>query len=78
MLAQYVVPSRKTTVKIDADQEVTIEQTERCEHTRVVCSTFARRGKSLTPESRIDMLEDRRALVERRDETQDVSGFAIL
>ena len=51
---------------------------QRCQHTRVVCNTFARRGKSLTPESRIDMLEDRSAFVERRDETQDASGFAML
>ena len=50
---------------------------ERCEHTRVVCNTFARRGKSLTPESRIEMLEDSSAFVERRDETQDTRGFAI-
>ena len=42
-------------------------------HTRCVCSTFARRGKSLTPESSIDMLEDRSALVDRKDETQDPS-----
>ena len=45
--------------------------------TRVVRSTFASRGKSLTPESRIDILEDRSAFVERKDETHDASGFAI-
>lgn len=39
--------------------------------TRVVCSTFASRGKSFTPESRMEMLEDRRALVELKDETHD-------
>lgn len=31
----------------------------------------------MTPESRIDMLEDKSAFVERRDETQDASGFAM-
>lgn len=46
-------------------------------HTRVVCSTLDNRGKSFTPESRIEMLEERRALVDRREETQDASGFAI-
>ena len=77
-LAPQVLPARDTALKINADREVTFKSTERCKHTRVVCSTFARRGKSLTPESRIDMLEDRRAFVERRDETQDASGFAML
>ena len=47
-------------------------------HTRCVCSTFARRGKSLTPESRIEMVEDRSAFVDRKDETQDPSGFAAI
>ena len=47
------------------------------ERTRVVCSTLDNRGKSFTPESRIEMLEERRALVERREDTQDASGFAI-
>ena len=47
-------------------------------HTRVVCSTFARRGKSLTPESRIDILDDRSAFVERKDETQEASEFAMI
>ena len=46
-------------------------------HTRVVCSTFPNRGKSFTPESRIEMLEEMRALVERRDDTQEARGFAI-
>ena len=46
-------------------------------HTRVVCSTFANRGKSCTPESRIEMLEESRALEERRDATQEASGLAI-
>ena len=46
-------------------------------HTRVVCNTLPSRGKSLTPESRIEMLEDRRALVERSEDTQEASGFAI-
>ena len=46
-------------------------------HTRVVCSTFASRGKSLTPESRIDILEDKSAFDERRDETQEAREFAI-
>lgn len=46
--------------------------------TRVVCSTLASRGKSLTPESRMEMLEERRALVERREETQEDKGFGIV
>ena len=50
----------------------------RGEHTRVVCKTFDRRGKSLTPESRIEMLEDRSWLLERREETQEERGFVIL
>ncbi len=52
-------------------------QRESNKHTRVVCSTFASRGKSLTPESRIDMLDDNSAFVDRKDETQEASGFAI-
>ena len=51
---------------------------EKGKHTRVVCSTFANRGKSLTPESRMDMLDDNSAFVDRKDETQEASGFAIL
>ena len=47
-------------------------------HTRVVCSTFPRRGKSLTPLSSIEMLEDSNALVDRNEETHEVSGFAIV
>lgn len=65
---------------IGADSEVISKvdgKRDREKHTRVVCSTFARRGKSLTPESRIDMEEDSSAFVERRDETQDASGLAI-
>ena len=46
-------------------------------HTRFVCSTLARRGKSLTPESRIDILEERSAFVARKDETQDSNGLVI-
>lgn len=46
--------------------------------TRVVCSTFASRGKSLTPESRMEMLEERRVLVDRREETHDEREFAIV
>ena len=68
----------KSTVEMDASQVVRMSLTEKCKHTRVVCSTFARRGKSLTPESSMDMLEDKSAFVERKDETQDASGFAIL
>lgn len=45
--------------------------------TRVVFSTLARRGKSFTPVSRIETLEERRALLERREETQDARAFAI-
>lgn len=51
---------------------------DRGERTRVVCSTFASLGKSLTPESSIKILEESRALVERRDETQEDNGFAIM
>lgn len=43
----------------------------------MVCRTLARRGKSLTPESRIEMLDERRVLLERREETQDASALAI-
>ena len=32
----------------------------------------------MTPESRIEMLEARRWFVERREEPQDASGFAII
>ena len=32
----------------------------------------------MTPESRIEMLEDRSAFVDRKDETQDPSGFAAI
>jgi len=45
--------------------------------TRVVWRTLARRGKSWTPESRIEMLEDKRALEERREVTQEVRGVVI-
>lgn len=47
-------------------------------HTRVVCRTLARRGKSLTPESRIEMLDESRVLLERREETQDASALAMI
>ena len=45
--------------------------------TFVVCSTLASLGKSLTPECRMEMLLLRRWLLERREETQSASGFAI-
>lgn len=45
--------------------------------TRVVCRTFASRGKSFTPESRMDMLEERNWVLDRREETQDDKGFDI-
>lgn len=45
--------------------------------TRVVPRTFASRGKSFTPESRIEMLEERNCVLERREETQDDSGLGI-
>ena len=48
------------------------------EHTRVVWSTFANLGKSLTPESRMEMLEDRRALVDRSEDTQEESAFDMI
>lgn len=47
-------------------------------HTRVVCRTLTRRGKSFTPESRIEMLEESRVLLDRREETQDASAFAMM
>lgn len=47
-------------------------------HTRVVCKTFASRGKSLTPESRMEMLEERRELVERSEDTHDASELVIV
>ena len=46
--------------------------------TRVVCRTFASRGKSFTPESRIDILEARNWVLERREETQDDRGLDII
>lgn len=46
--------------------------------TRVVCRTFASRGKSFTPESRMDMLEERNWVLDRREETQDDKGFDII
>ena len=39
--------------------------------TRVVCRTLASRGKSYTPVSRVEMLDARREVLERREETQD-------
>lgn len=47
-------------------------------HTRVVCRTLAKRGKSLTLESRIEMLDRSRLLLERREETQDASTLAMM
>ena len=51
--------------------------TEDRELTRVVWRTFASRGKSFTPLSRIEMLEDRRAFVDRSEATHEPNGFAI-
>lgn len=45
--------------------------------TRVVFKTLHNRGKSLTPASRIAMLDPRIAKLEWRDETQDASGWAL-
>lgn len=45
--------------------------------TRVVCKTLDKRGKSLTPESRMEMLEERSWLLERREETQEERALAI-
>lgn len=45
--------------------------------TFVVCSTLISRGKSLTPESRMEMLLLSRWLLERSEETQSASGFAM-
>ena len=63
---------------LKGDTQVGNKRKWKTKHTRCVCSTFARRGKSLTPASRIDMLEDRSAFVDRKDETQDPSGFAAI
>ncbi len=45
--------------------------------TFVVCSTLISRGKSLTPESRMEMLLLSRWLLERSEDTQSANGFAI-
>ncbi len=45
--------------------------------TRVVCKTLERRGKSLTPESRMEMLEERSWLVDCREETQEERADAM-
>lgn len=47
-------------------------------NTLVVCNTFPNRGKSLTPESRIEILDDKSAFVDRNDDTQEANGFAIM
>lgn len=47
-------------------------------YTLVVWSTFARRGKSLTPESRMEMEESRSCMLERREATQPSSEFAMV
>lgn len=44
----------------------------------MVCRTLTRRGKSLTPESRIEMLDESRVLLERREVTQDASALAMI
>lgn len=43
----------------------------------MVCKTLAKRGKSPTLESRIEILDERRLLLERRDETQEARASAI-
>ena len=48
------------------------------EYTRVVWRTLARRGKSLTPESRIEILDERSWFVDCREETQEESADAIV
>lgn len=50
------------------------DKEERRGHTRVVCSTFVRRGKSLVPESRIAMLESSSCIDDCSDETHEASG----
>lgn len=50
---------------------------EMSEHTRVVCKTFERRGKSLTPESRIEMLEPSSCIDDCREETQLARGEEV-
>ena len=57
---------------IQSDRRV--EEREMSEHTRVVCKTFERRGKSLTPESRIEMLESSSWIDDCREETQLARG----
>jgi len=47
-------------------------------HTRVVCSTLDSRGKSLTPESRIEMLDPRRLRDDCSEATHPGSAWAIL
>ena len=42
--------------------------------TRCVCSTLLRRGKSLTPVSKIEMLEFSKLMLDCRDETQPASA----
>lgn len=44
----------------------------------MVCRILVRRGKSLTPESRIEMLDESRVLLERREVTQDASALAMM
>ena len=48
------------------------------ELTRVVCKTLPKREKSLTPESRTEILEESRAFVDRKDETHEDREFAIV
>lgn len=45
--------------------------------TRVVCNTLDSRGRSCTPVSRMEMLDARRVVLERREETHDARGLAI-
>lgn len=46
--------------------------------TRVVFRTLHRRGKSLTPASRIEMLDPRMRVLEVRDETQEERGWGVV
>lgn len=47
------------------------------DHTRVVCSTFDSRGKSLTPESSMFIDESSNCMLVRREETHPSNGAAM-
>lgn len=43
----------------------------------MACSTFPKRGKSLTPVSRMEIEEERREIEDWREETQRGRGWVI-